>query len=435
MAEWQTAQVAALAPDPGSLKAGQELAAPRRWTNLGQGDGAVWGECQGSGKSPYQTQVDLGEPAFRCSCPSRKFPCKHGLGLMLLFAGHPDAIPPGEPPGWAREWLDSRRKRQEARAERQAPRDAGGPPADPAAQARRASQREDRVAAGAHYLDTWLKDLARGGLSAAAHLSRNSWQAAAARMVDCQAPGLARLVRELGDVPASGEGWQERMLLRMGRLHLLLQAYRRLDDLSPGLQAEVRSLIGWTVSQDELAAGGTVVTDRWWVLGQAIEEEGRLTTRRTWLRGSATGRWALLLAFAAGGLQLEPGLPSGTMVDADLVFYPGELPLRALIRDRRGVDPEAALPAGTGVRDGLDAYSAALAANPWTPRWPVLLGSVTPRSRGAEWRLVDPEGAALPLRAPASYGWKLLGLGGGEPLSVFGEWDGERLAPLHVWPA
>jgi uncharacterized Zn finger protein len=25
--------------------------------------------------------VDLSGPAFRCTCPSRKFPCKHGLAL------------------------------------------------------------------------------------------------------------------------------------------------------------------------------------------------------------------------------------------------------------------------------------------------------------------------------------------------------------------
>lgn len=34
-------------------------------------EAAVWGLCQGSGKDPYQTQIDLIGPAFRCSCPSR----------------------------------------------------------------------------------------------------------------------------------------------------------------------------------------------------------------------------------------------------------------------------------------------------------------------------------------------------------------------------
>ncbi|MDE7360360.1 MAG: SWIM zinc finger domain-containing protein, partial [Oscillospiraceae bacterium] len=43
------------------------------------------GECKGSGKNPYITSadyIDPDHPVFRCSCPSRQFPCKHALGLL-----------------------------------------------------------------------------------------------------------------------------------------------------------------------------------------------------------------------------------------------------------------------------------------------------------------------------------------------------------------
>ncbi len=43
------------------------------------------GECKGSGKNPYITSADYineSHPVFRCSCPSRQFPCKHSLALM-----------------------------------------------------------------------------------------------------------------------------------------------------------------------------------------------------------------------------------------------------------------------------------------------------------------------------------------------------------------
>ena len=43
-------------------------------------------QCQGSGKNPYEVSCDLAEPSTpvgRCNCPSRKFPCKHSVGLML----------------------------------------------------------------------------------------------------------------------------------------------------------------------------------------------------------------------------------------------------------------------------------------------------------------------------------------------------------------
>lgn len=44
------------------------------------------GECAGSGKSNYITSADFIQeesPVFRCSCPSRQFPCKHSLALLF----------------------------------------------------------------------------------------------------------------------------------------------------------------------------------------------------------------------------------------------------------------------------------------------------------------------------------------------------------------
>jgi hypothetical protein len=100
MMNWTTAQILALAPDAASAKAGQGLATARKWLTLGADGQAAWGLCQGSGKDPYQAQIDLTEPAFRCSCPSRKFPCKHGLGLFLLLASSAAAFKEKEPPDW-----------------------------------------------------------------------------------------------------------------------------------------------------------------------------------------------------------------------------------------------------------------------------------------------------------------------------------------------
>ncbi|MCB1639563.1 MAG: SWIM zinc finger family protein, partial [Thiothrix sp.] len=92
MTIWTTEHVAALAPDAASLKAGEKLGQPQRWQTLGQADGVVWGEIRGSGKNPYQTIIVPAEPVFKCSCPSRKFPCKHGLGLALVLAASPDTL-------------------------------------------------------------------------------------------------------------------------------------------------------------------------------------------------------------------------------------------------------------------------------------------------------------------------------------------------------
>ncbi len=89
---WTTDLVLGLAPDAASAKAGRGQAGPGKWTGLGAQDTVLWGEVQGSGQKPYQVRVDLGGPVFKCSCPSRKFPCKHALGLMLIYgmAGRAD---------------------------------------------------------------------------------------------------------------------------------------------------------------------------------------------------------------------------------------------------------------------------------------------------------------------------------------------------------
>src|SRR5262245_22781012 len=47
----------------------------------------IFGECAGSGKTPYQVSCDFSRETttYRCTCPSRQFPCKHSLGLMYAY--------------------------------------------------------------------------------------------------------------------------------------------------------------------------------------------------------------------------------------------------------------------------------------------------------------------------------------------------------------
>jgi hypothetical protein len=94
-----------VAPDGASLKAGQALAVPEPWAEAGYEGQAVWGDCRGSAKLPYQVVCDLSGPAYKCTCPSRKFPCKHALGLLLLWSQGSSVVGPGTPPPDAAAWL------------------------------------------------------------------------------------------------------------------------------------------------------------------------------------------------------------------------------------------------------------------------------------------------------------------------------------------
>jgi hypothetical protein len=430
---WERERVLALAPDAPSQRTAQSLASGRAWPATGAGAGALWGECRGSAAAPYRAVVDLSGPAYRCSCPSRKFPCKHVLALLLLWA---EGVVPDDaagPPGWAAGWLTTRAGRPG-----RAPSGPSGEPAeprDPKAAARRAEQREARVASGLAELDRWLCDQARQGLAASQQAGYGHWDDIAARMIDAQAPGLAERLRALASVPHSGAGWDGRLLEEYALLHLLAVAYRRQDELPPPLRDTVRSRIGFSLRQADVLAGilpnGQPVRDHWLVLARRDLEQDRIRARRTWLRGRTTGRDALLLSFAAAGQPLDDSLTVGTDAAADLVFYPGAVPLRAVVLAQHGASDGGGPPHGGPVAGLLAGYAAALAADPWLDSWPAVL-QVTP-ARAPAPAVRDADGDALPLHPGAGDCWPLFALSGGRPVTLAGEWTPRGLWPLTAW--
>ncbi|MGW1002343.1 SWIM zinc finger family protein [Streptomyces sp. NPDC002520] len=437
---WSADQVLALAPDAASRKAGSKLGTAGPWSGAGsRAEGTVWGLCKGSGSKPYQTVVDLADaagPAYKCSCPSRKFPCKHALGLLLLWAGGDDAVPEvAEPPDWAEQWLAGRRERTESK------RSEGGgsspsAAADPEAARRRAERRAERVTAGATELEQRLADLLRGGLASAEQAGYGLWEETAARMVDAQAPGLATRVRELGAIPASGPGWPARLLEECALLHLLDQGWLRRDGLPDALAATVRSRLGLPSSAD-----GPPVRDRWLVLAQYDTVDPKLTTRRIWLHGTESGETRLLLSYGAAGRAPELSLPAGLALDADLSVFPGAGQLRAALGEQHAPPtPTATRPPGLTTAQAAARYGEALREDPWLDSVPVTLEAVVPQpdEEPDSWQLADGTAdSALPLTPSARSRpglWRLVALSGGAPVRVFGECGHRGFTPLTAWP-
>jgi len=421
----------ALAPDDASRSAARGLAVPSLWAEAGHDAEAAWGRVRGSGRLPYRVAVDLagepaGEPAWTCSCPSRKQPCKHALGLLLLVAR--GQLDDGDRPPEVEEWLAGRAQRQATTSGRGG-RARGGEVADPAAQERRRARRQANVDGGIVDLERWLDDLVRGGLAVAQSRSWASWDEAGARLVDAQAPGLAGRVRALGRAAHSGPGWPDRMLAQLGRLHLVLEGWRHLDQLPPELVTEVRTQVGFPTARADVLATAPV-RDRWDVVAAVISDDGTLATRRVWLRGRSIGGWALLLDTGLSGAAFDVDVVVGTTFEADVHRYPGAVGQRSLVGGRHGdARPIEALN-GSEVADVLAADAFALAASPWVPQTPVCVGSVVPLVDGDAWCLVDGSGDGLPLDRPS---WEVLALSGGHPVTVVGEWDGHRLSPLSCF--
>ncbi len=436
---WTYEQVLGFAPDASSAKYAKKLGALHHWRTLGYHGSMLWGECLGS--AVYQSQVDLSEPAFRCSCPSRKFPCKHGLGLLLLYVTHPHEFAVKDPPAWVEEWAAARAKRAEkdqsklTAVEERAPADT----AASVAKAKAKAKRDTLIAGGLQDLDQWLQDRVRQGLAGLPAESYDLWDRMAARMVDAKAGGLARQLRALAGVPNSGQDWTDRILSHLSQLHLLAEGYQHREQLDPGTQADMRAVIGWTLKQSDVLDGSLPncerVLDIWAVLGQVEElnEDDNVWVQRTWLWGLGSNRMALHLQFSFGSRSFETILTPGTQFEAQLVYYPSAYPLRAALQGNLSeVVPLTAYPGAASLANAWQEISAALARNPWILQFPVPLREAIPVFHQSQWVLQDCDGRILPLRPRDQGYWLLMALSGGHPIAVFGEWNGSWFEVLSA---
>src|SRR5438105_1954963 len=285
---WTVDEVLGLAPDGSSAGAARRLSLSAVWSQAGSSGSLLWGRCQGGARQPYQVTIDLDEPSFRCSCPSRKHPCKHGLALLLLWAeGDGSVADDARPADFAAEWVQ--RLAAKAPAAARAERDTAPP--DPEAQARRLAQRIETMSAGIDEFERWLFN-------------------------------------------------------RVGRGRV------------PGSRRQLQG---------------------------------------SWRVGREAGRVAVGLDSAAAGASLAVSEVLGSVVEAEVVLYPGSDPRRALFTGERKVVATAdRLPAG-GVAAALDQVATWLAANPFADRFPVALAGVVPVVDGFRRMVVEPGGGALPL--------------------------------------
>ena len=394
------------------------------WSDLGHHTGLLWGSCRGSGARPYRTLVrlDASGSSSTCSCPSRRAPCKHAVALQRLWST--GDVPDAQPPQDALSWAEGRSRA----SGRETPRTV-----DPEAAARRAAQRAERVRHGLEELDLWLADQVRGGLAVLQRGGYGPVDQMAARMVDAQAPGVAGLLRSL---PARfvGDRWPERTLEHLALIRLLVAGHRRLGDLPTELAETVRGRVGYPRSKDSVLAG-PAVRDRWAVLGLVDVVDYRLTSRRVWLHGSDTGRWAVLLSFAVGGSSLDATVLPGVTIDADLHLYPGAGEHRALLGHEHGRLEGVLDVPGIGVGEAAAEFGALVAADPWAERLPVVLhgAPLPPDDEEDRWTFRGEDGLAVPM-VPGVAAWPLLARSMGDPIDVVGEWTRRGFHPLGFLP-
>jgi SWIM zinc finger len=212
MAAISLEKIEAIAPDQSSLVAARKLVKPTGWSGLScDNAGLSWGECQGSGSSPYRVVISETDAGYKCSCPSRKFPCKHSLALMWMRAEGKITFAGADAPEWVRDWV--RRRKPASGASTSEEKEAISLPKnlaeagteesiseiDPKAEARAAAtrershrDRENAILAGLDDLDRWLADQVESGLASFAGHAGKSCRSIAQRLVDAKASGPRR---------------------------------------------------------------------------------------------------------------------------------------------------------------------------------------------------------------------------------------------------
>ncbi len=422
-------QIRSFAPDEGTARRGEDLATIHKWRNLAMTNDYLWGECKSSGAAFYQTQVSLKGPAFKCSCPSRKFPCKHAIGLMLLNAEQPRVFSkPEDYPAWVKEWMASRG----ATAQPDASADEASAKKNEDQRLKNKDARINLMASGVADLEQWLQDLLRQGLAATEGQSYNYWQSIASRMVDAKLGGVARRIRQFPMIHSANTDWPERMLMELAQLYLIVKGFENLDDLPGPLQGELLTVAGLNIkSADVLAQKG--ITDDWLVMGMIEGVEENLNFRHTWIYGSHSESIALLLEYSFGDQGYPHSWKTGQAFNGEIVYYPSAYPLRAIVKEKKGVVAMFEEPRGYHTLGRFfEHYSKALAQNPWVFYFPCYLESVIPTAEGDRLFIIDEEKKYIEALPKDQIGWKLVGLSGGEPLSIFGEWTGEYFLPLSV---
>ena len=417
-----------MAPDEASRKAGSALATPGKWVSMGANHAAIWGECQGSGSKPYQTQVDISNVAFKCSCPSRKFPCKHGIGLLLLHAKDVSLFANTTMPDWVNSWLQQRTEKQEKKEEKEKKQ------ADPAAQAKRNEQRQARVTDGIDELLLWIKDIFRSGIIQIPEKQHTVFPQLVKRMIDAQAPGLAALLKNISRINFYTEGWQSQFAEQMLDMYLLAKSWVNKAGLAENMRQDLMQRIGFTISQEELRSKDGI-KDIWLVCGKQVLDEDGIVTEKFWLLGTKGVHAALVLQFIVRGQGNQYNFTAGMYIEAELVYYPGVVQQRALVKDWKAV---AAATAPTAMIAHFDDLT--MQRRNVLTEWPFLssgvyfIDQVTPVLINQQWHLQDIHKRVLPIDAAYCGIWQLLALSGGYPSSmaiVYSE--NNAVYPLGVW--
>ncbi len=382
-----------------------------------------WAELPVSIEQTHGVAFNTETGATFCTCSFRPRPCVHAQAFALVVQAH--GIQAFEEQSALPEWLPLAVTNISGRSK---PAVAALPSAD--------DERTIRIERGLEDLEVWLEDVLQRGIAVCAAEEPHFYLTASTRLADASMRSLSRRLRTAGEAFAQQPDEPEPFVAILADAALAIQAWNRRGRLSEAQRSDLEAFLGFTPRREAVRAAGERLSDTWAVVGVVEESlEASLRERRTWLLGAKSGRFALLQDYAFGAEDFAPTFPPGALVQGTVAYYPSAWPLRALPLEVLETLPERRvkkLPGWHILSDMTGTFARALANHPWLTALPAVLAEVLPMRGAKIFALADSAGYNIPLGEGDSLGWTLLATSEGYPITVFGEWNGERFRALSA---
>src|SRR5262249_50030773 len=133
---------------------------------------------------------------------------------------------------------------------------------------------------------------------------------------------------------------------RLSTLHLISCAYRKQERLPAPIKADIRQVVGWTVTREALLADPEAlrVKDRWMVVSAISEVQAdKLRRLETWLSRLGDGH-APRFAFPSVSVPAPAGRPptgsgAGDVSEPALAYFRPPAPWRPIMAQKEGAAP------------------------------------------------------------------------------------------------
>ena len=267
----------AQAPNAAAIKNARGVVLKKKLVGLFRSpDGTLlFGDCKGSGAENYRPSADFSDPSkpvYRCTCPSRQFPCKHSLALLYAHVQGLKFVDKDIPAEIAEKRSKVQQRVEKKKEEAEKPHKVN------------TSALKKKIQAqieGIRLLESLINDLMRAGLGTLNAKSARQIEEQAKQLGNAYLPGAQNALHALtglfyrsqissdDELKASErEKVYSAALDQLNRLHSLCKQGRkylssRLEDpeLKPEIETDIAAWLGHAWQLRELREAGLVQTN------------------------------------------------------------------------------------------------------------------------------------------------------------------------------